>query len=234
MDSLSWEQANRIIRSQISDDDTAENLSLRDESQEFLNSFYSSIRRNGEPLDGWRHFHPSREPESLYSVEYHRDSLRSSAAHYIEHLRGIHRREFDWLIVNVLMYAEISAYAAVLNPIGSMASSPEKRWLIALRWIWRALKWLIFVAILFAALAFNSSWLAGSAIALAVVVQGLKWRQRYRAAKTLQSMLTAYASVGSWTLSWAVVWELLSKSRNLGAYWDPEVYRLVELRMKSD
>ena len=232
MDSLTQKQAIGLVHGALPEDGTDETFWKRREGENCVEQFFSSIRRGGEPLAGWRHFHPVRESESLYSVEYHRDDLRRDASNYIENLKPFHCRQLDWLIVDVLMYAEISAFALTLKPFQTMEPS-HRRWLRVLGIFWRLIKWSVFAVVLMASIAFELPLVAWGITLLAVAWQGLKLRGKLRVAKLLHTMFDAYAAAGSWSLSWSILWELLEKSRNLGAYWDPEVYRLVELRMKT-
>jgi hypothetical protein len=232
LDCLSQKEATRLVRESIPEDGTDATFWERREGENFVEHFFASIKRNDESLGAWRHFDPFRERESLFSIEYDRSDLRSGAANYIEKLKAIHCRELDWLVVDVLMYAEISAFALTLNPLQSLDATP-RRWFLTLRFTWGLLKWLALAALILLAISFELPLLAWGMATIGLVWQGLKWRQKFRMNTMLRSMFVAYAAAASSSLSWTILWELLGKSRELGAYWDPEVYRLVELRLKN-
>lgn len=231
MDSLSKEYAARLVRERWADRDPNE-LDWSPEMT-FVDGFFGAIRQGEGTATGWQHGSPVLQPESLYALDVDRMTLRQWASEYIENLPLIHRRELDWLIVDVLMLSEISAFAASLNPIKSIQDQIARRRLGVVAALWTVFKWGIAVFALVGALIADLPGLAMLVFGLIVLRQGQLWWRNRKTAGLLLSMTGAYAAIGSWSTSWTNLWELLRKSRDLGAVWDPEVYRIVELRMRG-
>ncbi len=141
MDSLSRAHAVRLVREALGPIQSDQAESDLAEGEAFVDDFYLSIQRNQEENDSWRHIRLAVEPECLYSINFDRMALRAQASHYIESLPALHRREFDWLIVNVLLFAEISGFAATLWPIRTIPDKTGRRWATALMVLWWSLKW---------------------------------------------------------------------------------------------
>jgi len=59
---------------------------------------------------------------------------------------------------------------------------------------------------------------------------GASRKERKRNAQLLEEMLAAYQVLESGVYSWEVFWAELNRTRELGAVWPGELYRLVELR----
>jgi hypothetical protein len=231
VDKLSKEYATRLVRERWAGKDPAD----LDWSAEmvFVDGFFGAIRQGEGTATGWQHGSPLLQPENLYALDVDRMTLRQWASEYIENLPLIHRRELDWLIVDVLMLSEISAFAAHLNPIKSIQDKVTRRRLGAAAALWTVFKWGIAAFTLAGALVADLPGLAMLIFGFIVLRQSQLWWRNRKAAGLLLSMTGAYAAIGSWSTSWTNLWELLRKSRDLGAVWDPEVYRIVELRMRG-
>ncbi len=58
-------------------------------------------------------------------------------------------------------------------------------------------------------------------------------KERKKNAHLLAEMLAAYQVLESYMFSWEVFWQELNRTRELGAVWPGELYRLVELRKSA-
>jgi len=149
------------------------------------------------------------------------------------------RNEFiDWYIADTLAYLElyrtIEHVQGALGGHFSMAlirgSGGEKFFGYLLRTIFFVVKWTIWLAAL---LFVTSEWEALGVVGLilpTVAYQYVKRMKRNKVLDLLTRMRGAYDVFASHTFSWEVAWVELNSSREKGAVWPGELYRLVELR----
>ncbi|BAV96203.1 hypothetical protein [Lysobacter enzymogenes] len=173
---------------------------------------------------------PTRELlDSLEDYDFDRTLLRQQTELYINYYKSMQSPQIDWLLANLMICAEVVATAKAWK---------HQSWLQHGRIRWRRVA---FSAILFfinwglwlgLALVINS--FLGTTVFLAWVGATIvycfnAWRVRRRNALLLADMAAVYEATRSATLSWSVIWDVLSKTRDKGAVWDSELYRLVEI-----
>lgn len=210
----------------------AEAANIRDAewvAESWVDSIYASLRIDGKEPSVWRHI---EAPQLLYavgSIGIDRETIRGAAAQYINDFTWAEDRNLDWLVANVLAYAELDAFLLSLDAtqVFQGASRGGAR---VVRALWRLFWWCVWLAIVASAFIFVSPWIGAPLVLLTALKIGGNFRSSRRRAALVTSMIDVYTAISSATLSWAVVWDLMERSRRLGAVWDPELYRLVELR----
>lgn len=204
----------------------------------FLDPLCYAVNIKGAPLETW---HADFGQVSSFSillknkdVGIWRMELRKALDYYITTFPWLQHPYLDWLTVNLLMYAEVAATAH--QWASPFMASGEPNWKIG-AWLSGLFvaKWAVLLAVFGGALLFSrdfpgAPWIVGGAIVWSQVRKHLLARKRR---KVLGTMLEAYKAVGTSTFSWKVLWKHLSQSRALGAYWDPELYALVERRLQG-
>lgn len=158
------------------------------------------------------------------------NSIKPLAAQYIAFPPQLQDPMTDWLVADTLCFAEVNATLASFNMLkgGKNASSfsvmaAKAGWAIAL---WAA--WLCVVVAGF----YLHALLGWGLVAITAWSQFVKARAARKRARLAAEMMGTYQALSSSTFSWAILWEHMTDSRRLGAVWPPELYRLVELRMK--
>lgn len=201
----------------------------RDDAIAFVDELFRSVQNENEPIAGWGHIETRNLPAHLGKYSIWRDSLRDCAQRYLSTNAWLADPSLDWLLANLLAFAELDAFLITTGTVARFKRSGRAH---LAHMAWGAFKWLVWL--LLVVFAFVASDAIGwGLLALTAIVQGLAWRNRKRISGLELAMMNAYQSIGSTTLSWNVVWDYLTKSRDLGAVWDPELYRLVELRKKA-
>ena len=188
----------------------------------------------------WRHRTINDQKDDWRYMGFARSELQNAAERYLGK-PWLHCREIDWLIVNVLVYAEYQAtldfVRARMMPLsryitGKIGSGAAVAWSLLWRCVVTGLKWLIWLGIF--VLSFELSPIAPIALGILTVWwQWRNWKARKKFERVLSSMTKTYASLSTISQSWRVVWDELQKSREAGAVWDGIVYRLVEDRMRA-
>lgn len=193
------------------------------EGEQWVHAVFGAITKNGDPIDEWSSIEPqSRVLPASSSYGYARIMLRNAVAQYVNEMPWLHCQEFNWLLANTLLHAEVSATALAFGYV------PDAQ-LVALKLLWKLFVWGAWLAILAALLLFDLPWAAGAWLALTLARVLLKWRHRKARNRLIASMVDAYHSTNSMALSWNIVWDAMITSRDLGAVWDQELYQLVEL-----
>jgi len=153
------------------------------------------------------------------------------AAEYIHFPSSMQDPLLDWMVADTICFGEVNA---TLIHTGRMISGKHAMPLSIriMRAVGRLIAWALWLGIIYVGFAM-SPWLGASFIALTAVVQFAKFKAAIARAKLIDQMIGTYQALTSSTLSWAVLWDHLGKSRDHGAVWPPELYRLVELRMQK-
>ena len=68
-------------------------------------------------------------------------------------------------------------------------------------------------------------------VALTAIRQTQRWRAQGKLARLIAEMRKAYDVLAAGTFSWQVLWSELNRTRELGAVWPGELYRLVEIKL---
>ena len=165
-------------------------------------------------------------------LELDREGLRGAAERYLER-PWLRSNKMDWLILNVLTYAEYQAfvdhvrsrsmhlldYVALRTgttkkaPVNYLEITVGLGVLCGLTWLWTPL---------------------GVTYGLLYGWQVWKRRAAKRKIQALQNSMSAtYSTFSTVSQSWQLVWDELLKGRQQGIVWDGIVYRLAEDRMTS-
>jgi hypothetical protein len=206
---------------------------LQWDAETFAHGLFDNVWIDDKAIDSWSHVATPELIGSIGKFGINRQDLRAVAEEYIEHKGWLHNRHFDWLLADLLVYAELSGFMLHVNKrLHFNYSTGARVGSIIAVGAWRLLMWLLWLAILIAAFLWSPAvgWVL---VGLTVVHRAARFMQRRKQAKLVQSMIDVYGAFDGKSLSWAVVWELLAKSRALGAVWDPELYALVESRMAT-
>ncbi|HEY4583245.1 MAG TPA: hypothetical protein VIG88_10335 [Lysobacter sp.] len=161
-----------------------------------------------------------------------RAALRQAADYYFTCLPWLRHPHLDWLLANALIFVELAATARIWSPVYEQSGKTDWRIFSAVA-AWSVIKLAMLVVAVGAAIGLGAVWAAWGLAGVAAVRWGMRTFWARKRLRILASMFNAYESTKSSTLSWNVVWEELSRARSLGAYWDPELYRLVELARDS-
>lgn len=198
------------------------------------------IIKSADPVTTWRHRDENDLESDWRYMNFSRADLQNAAERYIEKT-WICCRGLDWLIVNVLVYAEFQATLDFFRsrnvPFSRYISKKTGniKWQILSK-VWRSIvflvKWLFWFGIV--AVAFRFSPVASLVwIGITVLWQWRKWKAQKKIGDLMATMFFTYTALRTVSLSWQVVWDELKKSRDAGAVWDGIVYKLVEERIRS-
>lgn len=221
---MSLEQVERIIEMHAPTEAVA-----RDAVADFAVPLFAAL-----DVDTWSAIRatPDAMLEANTRLHVSRSEIRQAADYYINAVPWLRHPHLDWLVANALAYAETVATLHQWTPLYRSGGNVDLPFL-ALSSAWDLVKWGAALALIVCAFAFDLPWLGVLLIGGTIWRQVQRWRVQRARGRLLHAMLLAYGALTSSTLSWAVVWDHLAKARDLGAYWDPELYRLVELRMRE-
>jgi hypothetical protein len=223
---------------------------LIDEAKAIVDGFFegliwetveNGVTQSRDSLRIWRHRTTSDQENDWRYMTFARAELQHVAERYLDR-PWLHCREIDWLIVNVLTYAEYQAtldtFRANVMPFtryfaGKLGTTSSAAWSITWRVLVTGGKWAIWCG-----LAVVAAIVAAPAgpIALVVVTAGWlfrKWRARNKLNAILAAMLRTYSHLSTVSQGWEALWQELNYSRGQGAVWDGIVYHLVEDRMRT-
>lgn len=200
-----------------------------------------NVIKSLDSLRAWRHRMPEDQESDWRYMRISRSELQDAAERYLNR-PWLHCREMDWLVVDVLLYAEYQATLDFLRvrmtPMsrylaGKLRTTSAAAWSFAWRGLVTSVKWAIWiaVAIITAAVAAPVGPIALVAVTAAWLLW--KWRTRNRLNTLLATMLRTYAHLSTVSQGWQLLWQELDDSRKKGAVWDGIVYRLVEDRMRT-
>lgn len=156
--------------------------------------------------------------------------VKPLAADYIALPPAVQSEMADWLVADTLCFAEVNATLVhwKMMKAGKQAVPFGIRAALA---GWSLLLWIIWLCVLGFGFALNT-WIGVALLVLTAWVQYSKLKASMHKRKLMAEMLGTYQALSSSTFSWAILWEHMTDSRKLGAVWPPELYRLVELRMR--
>lgn len=234
-------------RRRLDEYDTADLIA---EAKAVVDDFFDSITlekveknviKSRDPVDFWRHRAASDEEDDWRHMAFARADLQDAAQRYLDR-PWLYSREMDWLIVDVLVYAEYQATLDFLRirmmPFSryiasQLGTTPVVAWSFVWRGLVTALKWAIWGGVMFLAAVFAAP--VGPVILIAITAAWFfwKWKTKARLAGLLATMFRTYAHLNTVSHSWQVFWLELDRSRKEGAVWDGIVYRLVEDRMRT-
>lgn len=192
---------------------------------------------NPVPLAVWAHRRDTQQhEEDWHTLLVRRLDLIEAAEHYLA-TPWMSNRETDWVVLNLLVYAEFQGYLDHLKKkrMSGFRYAIEKdrdptamRWFTAGSVVWFLTKWALWLGVL--AVSPSDGFRLGL-VAATILWQGWNWWERRKQNRILAAMLRVYSHLNTVSLSWRVVWEELSRARAAGVVWDGVVYRLVEMRL---
>ena len=190
--------------------------------------------------DEWRHRTTQDIEVDLAYLEIHRPAILAALSEYLADI-SIQTREIDWLLLNLLTYAEyiatvseirkellgIDEYVKRLHPpqvdhtpsISNLVSRP-----------WRTI--FASTATVISLLIHPALGVGVGAISMYASLKRKKGTEKVNA--VLSAMLQTYASFNTVDLSWTHVSRLLEESRKAGVVWDASLFRLAEIRQGVD
>ena len=181
----------------------------------------------------WEHRSVADLAVDVRALNIQRKVLRAYVSRYIN-LPKIHSQYLDWYAADTLMYAE---YLPALTQLGHglygwnyLLPGQVSKTRMLLRTLWSLVKWGVWTFAVFF-LAEELGLLA--AVVLVVVTGSIQYSTRKRKSKVPRlsvEMRAAYDVLDKEKFSWELLWEELQRTRELGATWPSELYRLVETR----
>ncbi|HRQ62078.1 MAG TPA: hypothetical protein PLO23_11320 [Alphaproteobacteria bacterium] len=210
-------------------DDLFSCVSLRDE-------------RAGKNTSGkfrWRHQENNNIANELKRDHFHfnRDKLREGVSEYLKN-PDLQDEWLDWYCADLLCFTELVStiketriqvhgqLAHMLRGVGGSQSHLIQGAIFLAKWA----VWILFLFYLFAQDGSINQAFAVFCVLGTVYVQYGKfslWRKR---SKIIDAMFRVYAVLHTPTFSWDVLWREMEDARKLGAIWDGEFWRLVEIR----
>jgi len=224
MTAVSKEGAIKLI--QLAATQRRGNHEVEGEIREFVEIVFANFEAPTPVV--WNPPEPRDLLRSSFDYQFNRAQLRQQAAQYADNYHWMHNQHVDWLMAHLLITAEVVA----------TANSWSSGWLYRGRFNWAKLLlalllflvgWGIWLAITIGIAAIAGEIAAWFWIAITICYQLNAWRIRRRNRKLLAEMAAVYEAARSSTVSWAVIWDMLNRTRIRGAVWDPELYRLVEI-----
>jgi hypothetical protein len=228
--------------------DEYETSDLVSSAEQMVEDFFGAITwtkvvggtiQSKDSVDTWHHRQYHEFDSDWRCLEIDRHELQAIADRYLE-MPWMSCSKMDWLILNVLTYAEYQGFVDALRSrtlsiedyvslrVGRVKSLGSK----VTNSIIFALKWVLWVAIVCGL--FWVWWPLG--VCWLVYVGWGAWKRRAALKKisyVMQSLGGTYSTLSTVSQSWTIVWDQLNKSRSDGVVWDGVVYRLVEDRMKG-
>jgi hypothetical protein len=225
------------------------------EAEEVVEDFFAYITwtkiadgviQSNDSVTEWHHRQLYEFENDWKYLGLDRECLRGAAERYLDR-PWMQSGKLDWLVLDVLTYAEYQAFVDEVRSktlsmedyvalrVGTKKSFGSKFrdslaapleigvWLVViclLLWVWPPLA---------GAYAVYSCWSLWKSSAAK--------KRRNAAKKTIdavaQSISSTYCTFSTVSQSWSIVWDQLLKSRQDGVVWDGVVFRLVEERMSS-
>lgn len=185
----------------------------------------NGVIKSRDSLRVWRHRTVSDEEDDWRHMGFARAELQNAAERYLDR-PWLHCREIDWLVVDVLVYAEYQATLDFLRvrttPLTrylakKLGTTSSSAWSIIWRVLVTSVKWAVWCGLAVVAALVASP--AGPIALVTVTALWLvwKWRSRNRLNALLAAMLRAYAHLSTVSQGWQVVWQELNSSRKQGA-----------------
>ncbi len=187
----------------------------------------------------WKHQENNSIENEIKCERFHfdRDKLREGVSEYLKN-PALQDEWLDWYCADLLCFTElvstiketrIQVHGQLAYMLRGVGGSQSHLVQIAIF----IFKWVIWLYLLFYLFEKNDQVSDMYAIALTlgtVYVQYNKvslWQKR---SKIIEAMFRVYAVLYTPTFSWNVLWREMEDARKLGAIWDGEFWRLVEMR----
>lgn len=199
----------------------------------------------GEGFFRWRH---QTTADILQENEkkdfcFSREQLRAATAYYIKRPE-MQDDWLDWYCADLLCFMELSgtvhatkiqAHGLLNYVFGLVQGWPSVLGIIG-RCAVFVVKWLIWFFVIFCLYKEDSDF-GYAAITiiflLTVYVQIKKIFFLRKRARIIEAMERVYAVLDTTTFSWNVLWQEMEDARKIGAIWDGEFWRLVEIRKRD-
>ncbi len=199
------------------------------------------IIKSNDPITEWHNRSLDDIENDWKYLSISRAEIQNAAERYLER-PWLRSKYIDWLILNVLTYAE---YQATFNVVRSklqplslyIAQKSDSKLGLFASIVWRIFvfifKWLIWLSL------FVASFIIApyGPIAIGGITAWWIWRKisaKRKIEELMASMFSTYSGFATLSQSWTLVWDELIKSRDKGAVWDGVVYRLVEDRKQCN
>jgi hypothetical protein len=197
----------------------------------------------------WSHRSNDKIFEEIFrsDIEIDKVALLSATSNYIKNI-NIQDEWLDWYCADLICYNEYieTLKLVTVQNYGLIAyvMLGSKNWFIkilgyAVSIVFFLIKWGVWLFIIGMLINVGESetWAnvaAGLFLLLTIFIKFNKWKARKRVEKLLNSMNNAYAVLATPTFSWEILWKALDESRQLGAVWPGELWRLVEVRRQKN
>lgn len=190
------------------------------------------IIQSKDSASEWHHRQIHEFESDWKYLELDREGLRGAAERYLDR-PWMQSNKMDWLILNVLTYAE---YQGFVDQVRSRTMRLEDY--VSLRTGGKVKSGTSFAVLgLVIAIVLGLAWLwPPLGVAYAAGVCWHKWKQRNARQKIdalTKSMSATYSTFNTVSQSWKLVWDELLKGRKQGVVWDGIVFRLSESRMTA-
>ena len=158
--------------------------------------------------------------------------IANAALAYLQ-LDWLQDEALDWLLADAMAFGEVNSTFKTVSPQRFYFHNGEPVfWLMGLALLFRLLMWagwLLVVVMLYS----ESELLAAGLVLATIAYQFGQRRRNTKIAATLASMEATYGGLDSCPPSWRNLYALMEKSRDLGAKWPTQLYRLVERKLAS-
>jgi len=196
----------------------------RDSSIEEVQSCFSPVFTMREG-DAWHHASGTDlhfGPDRVFTEE-----VATAARNYMQ-ANWAQVEVLDWLLADAMVFGEVNASYKNLSPMRFYFSRGEPvAWMMALAFVFRAVLWGVWAVGLL--MLYGESKVMAAALVIATITYQYAKRTRVKSvAKMLASMSDVYGALDSCPPSWRNVYALMERSRDLGAKWPTQLYRLVE------
>jgi hypothetical protein len=161
MAGLSEAEANQVAR-RLSHQNAPPEESEAYESTalEWVSNIFRSAELDGQPISHWANVPHASIVQNASRFSCFRNELKGATALYVNQLPWLHCRQFDWLLANLLAYAELTAALLALGN-ASRWTKGELNWSrVIIKLVWGLFVWGAWLAILLALIAIDLTWLS--------------------------------------------------------------------------
>lgn len=145
----------------------------------------------------------------------------------------LHHEALDWLLADAMAFGEINATFKTLSPHRFYFQAGEPVfWLMGVVLLFRLLMWAAWLFVLIMLYA-ESQLMAAILVTVTIAYQFAHRRGVKKVATLLAAMEDTYGGLDVCPPSWRNLYALMEKSRDLGAKWPTQLYRLVEKRLAT-
>ncbi|MBJ88373.1 MAG: hypothetical protein CMO98_00795 [Woeseia sp.] len=195
--------------------------------------FDCAVDNIGSVYTMWKHRSLADLAVDVRALNIQRNVLAAYVSRYID-LPKMHSKYLDWYAADTLMYAE---FLPAITRLGNglygwnyLFPGQMSKTRMLLRTLWTLVKWGVWT---FAAF-FLAEELGLPAVGLFVLLTAsIRFSMRKQKSKVPRlsvEMRAAYDVLDKDAFSWELLWGELQRTRELGAAWPSELYRLVEMR----